>query len=151
MLRHSCGAEADAVLGFDEAWVGEQAEKRNGFLLSAAEHVPTALTASACPQTSVAICCADRPPIVQYAPPAELLARPADGFVRDFVGADRALKRLRDVFPAARPYLMYGLTEAFRSTFLPPEELERRPDSMGKAIPNRCLPCRTCACRSRSW
>jgi osmoprotectant transport system ATP-binding protein len=32
--------------------------------------------------------------VVQYAPPAELLARPADGFVRDFVGADRALKRL---------------------------------------------------------
>ena len=32
--------------------------------------------------------------LVQYAPPAELLARPADDFVRDFVGADRALKRL---------------------------------------------------------
>ena len=31
---------------------------------------------------------------------------------------------------------MYGLTEAFRSTYLPPEELDRRPDSMGKAIPN---------------
>jgi osmoprotectant transport system ATP-binding protein len=32
--------------------------------------------------------------LVQYAPPTELLARPADDFVRDFVGADRALKRL---------------------------------------------------------
>ena len=31
---------------------------------------------------------------------------------------------------------MYGLTEAFRSTYLPPEELEKRPGSMGKAIPN---------------
>jgi acyl-CoA synthetase (AMP-forming)/AMP-acid ligase II len=31
---------------------------------------------------------------------------------------------------------MYGLTEAFRSTFLPPEELDRRPTSMGKAIPD---------------
>jgi acyl-CoA synthetase (AMP-forming)/AMP-acid ligase II len=31
---------------------------------------------------------------------------------------------------------MYGLTEAFRSTYLPPEEVERRPDSIGKAIPN---------------
>ena len=30
--------------------------------------------------------------------------------------------------------LMYGLTEAFRSTYLPPEELDRRPTSMGKAI-----------------
>src|SRR5262249_1364339 len=33
-------------------------------------------------------------------------------------------------------FLMYGLTEAFRSTYLPPEELDRRPTSMGKAIPN---------------
>ena len=31
---------------------------------------------------------------------------------------------------------MYGLTEAFRGTYLPPEEIDRRPDSMGKAIPN---------------
>lgn len=33
-------------------------------------------------------------------------------------------------------YLMYGLTEAFRSTYLPPEQIPLRPDSMGKAIPN---------------
>src|SRR6185437_10261504 len=32
--------------------------------------------------------------LAQYAPPAELLAAPADAFVEDFVGADRALKRL---------------------------------------------------------
>ncbi len=32
--------------------------------------------------------------LAQYAPPAELLMRPADAFVEDFVGADRALKRL---------------------------------------------------------
>jgi osmoprotectant transport system ATP-binding protein len=32
--------------------------------------------------------------IAQYATPAELLMAPADGFVEDFVGADRALKRL---------------------------------------------------------
>lgn len=38
--------------------------------------------------------------------------------------------------PHTKPYLMYGLTEAFRSTYLPPEEVERRPDSIGKAIPN---------------
>jgi acyl-coenzyme A synthetase/AMP-(fatty) acid ligase len=31
---------------------------------------------------------------------------------------------------------MYGLTEAFRSTYLPPEQIDIRPDSMGKAIPN---------------
>jgi len=46
------------------------------------------------------------------------------------------LDQLRARLPAAKPYLMYGLTEAFRSTFLPPSELDRRPDSMGKAIPN---------------
>jgi len=46
------------------------------------------------------------------------------------------LKTLRARVPSARPFLMYGLTEAFRSTYLPPEEVERRPDSIGKAIPN---------------
>jgi acyl-CoA ligase (AMP-forming) (exosortase A-associated) len=46
------------------------------------------------------------------------------------------LKGLRERVPAAQPFLMYGLTEAFRSTYLPPEEVERRPDSIGKAIPN---------------
>ncbi|MDN5870001.1 MAG: acyl-CoA ligase (AMP-forming), exosortase A system-associated [Nitrococcus sp.] len=46
------------------------------------------------------------------------------------------LDALRQSLPRSRVYLMYGLTEAFRSTFLPPEELDRRPDSIGKAIPN---------------
>ena len=46
------------------------------------------------------------------------------------------LTLLRRKVPGARPYLMYGLTEAFRSTYLPPEEVDRRPDSIGKAIPN---------------
>jgi len=46
------------------------------------------------------------------------------------------LDRLRSIFPRARPYLMYGLTEAFRSTYLDPAEVDRRPDSIGKAIPN---------------
>jgi acyl-CoA ligase (AMP-forming) (exosortase A-associated) len=46
------------------------------------------------------------------------------------------LDRLRAIFPAAKPYLMYGLTEAFRSTYLDPDEVDRRPDSIGKAIPN---------------
>jgi len=46
------------------------------------------------------------------------------------------LNALRQRAPSARPFLMYGLTEAFRSTYLPPEEVDRRPDSIGKAIPN---------------
>jgi acyl-CoA ligase (AMP-forming) (exosortase A-associated) len=46
------------------------------------------------------------------------------------------LKALRAKLPGTRPFLMYGLTEAFRATYLPPEEIDRRPDSIGKAIPN---------------
>jgi acyl-CoA ligase (AMP-forming) (exosortase A-associated) len=46
------------------------------------------------------------------------------------------LGRLRAAVPTTKVVLMYGLTEAFRSTYLPPEELDRRPTSMGKAIPN---------------
>jgi len=46
------------------------------------------------------------------------------------------LDKLREVFPSAQPFLMYGLTEAFRSTYLDPAEVDRRPDSIGKAIPN---------------
>ena len=43
---------------------------------------------------------------------------------------------LRRHVPQAKPFLMYGLTEAFRSTYLPPDDVDRRPDSIGKAIPN---------------
>ncbi|WP_020655381.1 acyl-CoA ligase (AMP-forming), exosortase A system-associated [Massilia niastensis] len=43
---------------------------------------------------------------------------------------------LRAALPGVQLFLMYGLTEAFRSTYLPPAELDRRPDSMGRAIPN---------------
>lgn len=46
------------------------------------------------------------------------------------------LEALQGRLPQTKPYLMYGLTEAFRSTYLPPDELARRPDSIGKAIPN---------------
>jgi acyl-CoA ligase (AMP-forming) (exosortase A-associated) len=46
------------------------------------------------------------------------------------------LDALRSRLPRTKAFLMYGLTEAFRSTYLPPEEVDRRPDSIGKAIPN---------------
>lgn len=46
------------------------------------------------------------------------------------------LEVLQSKMPQAAPYLMYGLTEAFRSTYLPPEQVALRPSSMGKAIPN---------------
>jgi acyl-CoA ligase (AMP-forming) (exosortase A-associated) len=43
---------------------------------------------------------------------------------------------LQAALPDTQIFLMYGLTEAFRSTYLPPAELARRPDSIGRAIPN---------------
>jgi acyl-CoA ligase (AMP-forming) (exosortase A-associated) len=46
------------------------------------------------------------------------------------------LASLRRIFPEAAPYLMYGLTEAFRSTYLDPGLAGLHPDSIGKAIPN---------------
>jgi len=46
------------------------------------------------------------------------------------------LARLRGMLPDTRIFLMYGLTEAFRSTYLQPEQLALRPDSIGRAIPN---------------
>lgn len=48
---------------------------------------------------------------------------------------EEAVRALRAAHPQARLFLMYGLTEAFRSTYLPPDEVDRRPDSIGRAIP----------------
>ncbi len=45
------------------------------------------------------------------------------------------IRRLRDTFSWARLYSMYGLTECKRTLYLPPEELDRRPGSVGIAIP----------------
>ncbi len=46
------------------------------------------------------------------------------------------VRRLRALFPQARLFAMYGLTEAFRSTFLDPARIDDRPESMGQAIPH---------------
>lgn len=46
------------------------------------------------------------------------------------------VQRLRALFPQARLFAMYGLTEAFRSTFLDPALIDSHPTSMGKAIPH---------------
>lgn len=68
--------------------------------------------------------------------PAE--ARTSLRYITNSGGAMPAatLEKLRAALPGTRPFLMYGLTEAFRSTYLPPEEINRRPGSMGRAIPN---------------
>lgn len=45
------------------------------------------------------------------------------------------IRALRAIFPGANLYSMYGLTECKRVTYLPPAELDRRPDSVGIPIP----------------
>jgi len=47
----------------------------------------------------------------------------------------RMLDQLRKTFPGTDIVLMYGLTEAFRSSWLPPDQVAVRPTSIGKAIP----------------
>jgi len=46
------------------------------------------------------------------------------------------IRFLRDAFPHAKIYSMYGLTECKRVSYLPPGELDRRPESVGKCMPN---------------
>ncbi len=77
-----------------------------------------------------------------------LLAQPSSGlgkqplshlrYITNTGGAmpQTLLRQLQDLLPSTDIVLMYGLTEAFRSTYLPPEELKSRPTSMGKPIPN---------------
>ncbi len=46
------------------------------------------------------------------------------------------LTRLREALPETEVFLMYGLTEAFRSTYLPPSLLDAHPDSVGRPVPH---------------
>lgn len=47
------------------------------------------------------------------------------------------LQRLRTTWPQARLLSMYGLTECKRASYLPPEELGRRPGSVGRGLPGQ--------------
>lgn len=51
--------------------------------------------------------------------------------------APAVLRKLRTRLPQSQVYCMYGLTEAFRSTYLDPALLDQRPGSIGKAVPNQ--------------
>lgn len=62
-------------------------------------------------------------------------------FLRYITNAAAALPasfipRLRKVFPQTRIYPMHGLTECLRTTYLPPEEVETKPTSVGKGMRN---------------
>lgn len=46
------------------------------------------------------------------------------------------LDAMENAFPGTKIFLMYGLTEAFRSTYLEPSQVGIRPGSIGKAIPD---------------
>jgi len=45
------------------------------------------------------------------------------------------LEKLSLFFPSTKIYIMYGLTESFRSSYLPPSEVLNRIGSIGKAVP----------------
>jgi len=69
------------------------------------------------------------------------LAWPADTSLRFITNSGGAMpvvtvEALQQALPHTAIFLMYGLTEAFRSTYLPPSEVARRPGSIGRAIPN---------------
>lgn len=46
------------------------------------------------------------------------------------------IHRLRGAFPGAKFFSMYGQTECKRISYLPPEQLDIRPDSVGRGMPN---------------
>jgi acyl-CoA synthetase (AMP-forming)/AMP-acid ligase II len=76
--------------------------------------------------------------LAQAGPSLQRNPPPALRYITNTGGAlpQSVLKILRAALPHTSVVLMYGLTEAFRSTYLPPEELDQRPTSMGKAIPD---------------
>jgi amino acid adenylation domain-containing protein len=50
--------------------------------------------------------------------------------------SEEHIRQLRSLFPQALLYSMYGLTECKRVTYLPPEQLDIRPTSVGRGMPN---------------
>lgn len=75
--------------------------------------------------------------LAKAAPSLARTALPDLRYITNSGGAvpEATVRRLRKLLPDTRIFLMYGLTEAFRSTYLPPEEVDHRPTSIGKAIP----------------
>jgi len=48
----------------------------------------------------------------------------------------RHIRELKRIFPKAKIYSMYGITECKRVSYMPPDELDERPTSVGKGMPN---------------
>jgi amino acid adenylation domain-containing protein len=50
--------------------------------------------------------------------------------------SEEHIRQLRNLFPQTRLYSMYGLTECKRVTYLEPDQLDARPTSVGRGMPN---------------
>lgn len=85
-------------------------------------------TLAAVPPLWVQVCELDWPP--EVAANLRRLTNSGGALTVDLV------RRMRALFPKARLFAMYGLTEAFRSTYLDPALIDRHPTSMGRAIPH---------------
>ncbi len=75
--------------------------------------------------------------LTKAAPTLQKTALPHLRYITNSGGAvpEATVRKLGELLPQTEIFLMYGLTEAFRSTFLPPAEIAKRPTSIGKAIP----------------
>ena len=51
--------------------------------------------------------------------------------------SDDHISKLREIFPQAKLFSMYGLTECKRVSYLPPDQLAIRPKSVGRGMPNQ--------------
>jgi long-chain acyl-CoA synthetase len=51
--------------------------------------------------------------------------------------SERQIQQLRALSPQAQLYSMYGLTECKRVSYLPPDQLDARPTSVGRGMPNQ--------------
>jgi amino acid adenylation domain-containing protein len=149
-------AGADAVVGY----VGVRAEDRIASLLPfsfdyglnqlfccVATGATLVVERSPVPQRIVETVRREEVTILPGVPPLWLQLLTVSGFTSTRLPALRKLtntggrlpvdtvRELRRCQPQAELFLMYGLTEAFRSTYLPPERVDTKPESIGQAIP----------------
>ncbi|WP_316202468.1 MULTISPECIES: class I adenylate-forming enzyme family protein [unclassified Bradyrhizobium] len=80
------------------------------------------------------------PPFIFHLLKASALGRRAPRSLRYISTSGQALpvkhiRRLREAWPGVQIFSNYGLTECKRVSFLPPDEIDQRPQSVGRAIP----------------
>jgi acyl-CoA synthetase (AMP-forming)/AMP-acid ligase II len=119
----------------------------NQFLCATFTGATLVIERSPVPQQIATTLRAKRVTVLACVPPLWLQLVSAPDFRREPIATLRAMtntggripvegvRELRRLQPQARLFLMYGLTEAFRGTYLPPDEVDAHPDSMGRAIP----------------